>query len=152
MTTAAIMVVTKYDLRLTFSQHFLCGGIAGMTAKTLTAPLDVIKIRTQVGSYETRGTLPDSVRHIYKHGGLKTFWKGNFVSCCRLLPFSVVHLAAFYRMKRLLADPCGRLSPFTALLAGGGAGLVATLVLYPSDTIKTRLIVQPVHPEMMSYR
>lgn len=43
----------KEDRRLTFWQNFVCGGLAGVGSRSLTSPLDVVKILFQVGTKET---------------------------------------------------------------------------------------------------
>ena len=132
----------KRDTRLTFAQQFYCGAFAGIIAKSFTAPLDVIKIRTQVGTPDTQNGIRKSFYQIWRHGNIRAFWIGNFVGCIRIVPYSVIQLFVFQRLRLALSDSTGRLSPTTALIAGSGAGLCATLIMYPTDVIKTRLIVQ----------
>ena len=130
------------DGRLTLSQSFMCSAIAGFTSKTITAPFDVVKIRSQVGCAETKNGLLNSIITIYYKEGMHAFWKGNLIGCLRLCPYSAIQLIAFQNLRIPLCDSCGRLSPVSALVAGAGAGLIATTVMYPTDLVKTRLIVQ----------
>ena len=141
----------KRDARLTLTQSFLCSTIAGYTSKTLTAPLDVIKIRAQVGTPDTRQGHIQAVRNLYYREGVRAFWKGNAMACLRLCPYSIIQLITFQRLRTLLSDSCGRLSPTSALIAGSSAGLFATMIMYPTDTIKTRLIVQHCNPKWSHY-
>ena len=144
----ANMVKTKGDNRITFNQNVVCGTIAAFSGKTLTAPLDVIKIRAQIGAVAPKlsksrgGWLLPTIKYIFLHEGPRAFWKGNFIGCLRVLPYSTVQLAAFQRLKLQLSDDCGRLTPWTAMVAGAGGGVIATAVMYPSDTVKSRLIAQ----------
>lgn len=52
-------------------------------------------------------------------------------------------LLCFYcRLVILFTDELGHISHWRAIIAGSLAGMVATVVTYPTDLIKTRLIVQ----------
>ena len=92
------MVKPAEDERLTILQSLLCGGIAGVLSRTLTSPLEVVKVLAQVGTPETRLGFVRSFGRIYQSEGLKAFWKGNGISCLRLVPYSAVQLAAFHKM------------------------------------------------------
>lgn len=86
--------VTKDD-RLTSSQSFLCVGFAGIFSKTVTSPLEVVKILSQVGTFHCKYGFMRSFQLIYQHEGLRAFWKGNCVSCFRLFPYSAIHLGTY---------------------------------------------------------
>eukprot|EP01029_Cantina_marsupialis_P029208 TRINITY_DN779947_c0_g1_i1.p1 TRINITY_DN779947_c0_g1~~TRINITY_DN779947_c0_g1_i1.p1 ORF type:complete len:333 (-),score=70.07 TRINITY_DN779947_c0_g1_i1:141-1139(-) len=132
----------KSDDRMTFSQNFICGGIAGVTSRSLTSPLDVVKIIAQVGSADADGFI-GTFRNIFRNEGVKAFWKGNGIACVRLFPYSAIQFAAFNKFKVLMADPeTGKLSASKALMAGATAGIIATTAVYPTDMVKTRLTVQ----------
>ena len=92
------MIKPAEDERLTFLQSFFCGGIAGLLSRTLTSPLEVVKVLAQVGTPESRVGFLRSFNRIYRNEGLKAFWKGNGVSCLRLVPYSAIQLAAFHNL------------------------------------------------------
>lgn len=130
------------DQRLTFQQNFLCGGFAGVTSRTITSPLDVVKILQQVGTKETKAGFLQSFSNIYKEEGLKAFWKGNGIACVRLFPYSAIQFSAFNYLKNIMADDSGRLTPIGGFICGSGGGVLATCAVYPTDFVKTRLTVQ----------
>ncbi|CCW60704.1 unnamed protein product [Phytomonas sp. EM1] len=81
---------------------FIAGGVAGAASRTLTAPLDRIKLILQEGHLvEASGK---SARHGCKHpslfyiarmikadGGWRAFWRGNLVNCLKAGPeFAIV--------------------------------------------------------------
>lgn len=133
---------SKTDDRMTFSQSFVAGGIAGVASRTITSPLDVIKILAQVGTKETSGGFIQSFGNIYKKEGLKGFWKGNGIACIRLFPYNAVQFATFTKLKVMMSDPVtGKLSAMNALVAGSLGGIAATVATYPTDMVKTRLTV-----------
>ncbi|XP_070553259.1 solute carrier family 25 member 43-like [Ptychodera flava] len=134
------------DHRLTFFQNFACGGIAGIASRSLTSPLDVVKILAQVGTKDTKRGFLRTFPNLYRNEGIRAFWKGNLMGCIRLFPFSAVQFAAFNYFRERLQDNYGRLSTPDALIAGTLGGAVAIVVTYPTDMVKTRLIVQRIHP------
>jgi solute carrier family 25 protein 43 len=131
---------SKKDDRMTFAQTFVSGGISGVASRTITSPLDVVKILFQVGTKETKAGFMQSFSNIYKRDGLKGFWKGNGIACVRLFPYNAVQFAAFNKMKVWFTDPnTGKMSVMNSLLAGSLAGIAATVTTYPTDMVKTRL-------------
>lgn len=132
----------KKDARLTFGQNFVCGGFAGVTSRTITSPLDVVKILAQVGTKDSEGGFLASFGNIYRNEGLKAFWKGNGIACVRLFPYSAIQFAAFNKLKESFSDENGNLTASKALLAGSMGGVTATVAVYPTDMVKTRLTVQ----------
>jgi hypothetical protein len=161
-----ILTSKKEDAGLTAAQSLICGGIAGATSRTVTSPLDVVKILFQVqsapiGKLSTdahataasaasaahggrtvyTGFLP-AFATIYKEEGLRGFWKGNGVACLRLFPYSAVKFFVFDELKPLFLNKMGRLDPNMSVVCGATAGIIATLAVYPLDLVKTRLTVQ----------
>ncbi|XP_071951487.1 solute carrier family 25 member 43-like [Antedon mediterranea] len=130
------------DDRLTDFQNFSCGAVAGIVSRTVVSPLDVIKILTQVGTTDTRNGFLNSFMNVYKSQGLRAFWKGNLIGCLRLSPFSAIQFSSYYKFKHLFADQHGRLAPYSSMAAGTLGGVVASILTYPTDMVKTRLIVQ----------
>lgn len=57
-------------------------------------------------------------------------------------PLTVPLFCAYSRLVILFTDELGHISHWRAIIAGSLAGMVATIVTYPTDVIKTRLIVQ----------
>ena len=91
------MASVKKDNRLTGSQSFMCGGFAGVFSKAVTSPLEVVKIKSQVGTFHSKSGFWQSFLVIHQNEGLRGFWKGNLTSCLRLFPYTVVHLATYKR-------------------------------------------------------
>lgn len=98
-----------------YLQTFAAGGIAGAVSRTLTAPLDRVKVLIQEGhnlhkmiqpkkadlAEEARSyrrlprcevpSIRDVMRHIHAEDGVKGFWRGNGVNCLKAGPeFAVV--------------------------------------------------------------
>ncbi|KAL7885891.1 hypothetical protein AOLI_G00061860 [Acnodon oligacanthus] len=136
------MATVKKDDRLTNSQSLMCAGFAGVFSKTVTSPLEVVKILSQVGTFHCRRGFMHAFLVLYQNEGLRAFWKGNSVSCLRLFPYSAIHLATYKKIVHFHMDDLGRISQWRAILAGGLAGIAAALITYPLEVVETRLIAQ----------
>lgn len=123
-----------------------------MSARTLTSPLDVVKILAQVGTRDSRQGLLSTFQNVYANEGLRAFWKGNWAACVRLFPYSAVQFGTYTQCKLSLTDDRGRITPINALFAGSIGGVAATVATYPFDMIKTRLTTQHVAPSKRVYK
>jgi len=140
------------DERMTFTQNFVSGGVAGVASRTITSPLDVVKILAQVGTKDSQQGFLKTFSNVYNNEGLKAFWKGNGIACVRLFPYNAVQFASFNYLKVVMADPnTGRLSPMNAMISGSLGGISATIVTYPTDMMKTRLTVAHADPTKAKY-
>lgn len=89
------MATVKKDDRLTRTQSSMCVAFAGLFSKTATSPLEVVKIKSQVGTFHSKGGFSHSFLVIYQNEGLRGFWKGNLACCLRLFPYTAVHLTTY---------------------------------------------------------
>ncbi|RNE99540.1 ADP/ATP mitochondrial carrier protein [Trypanosoma rangeli] len=87
--------------RYTTLATFFAGGVAGACSRSLTAPLDRIKIIVQEGHLVTgpyqriysfkSARLKDVFNLIRADGGWRAFWRGNGVNCLKAGPeFAIV--------------------------------------------------------------
>ncbi|WCJ28067.1 Mitochondrial substrate carrier family protein [Euphorbia peplus] len=126
---------------------FVAGAIAGAAAKTVTAPLDRIKLLMQThgvrtGQQKAIGFV-EAIAVIGKEEGIKGYWKGNLPQVIRIIPYSAVQLLAYETYKNLLTGKDGKLSVLGRLAAGACAGMTSTFVTYPLDVLRLRLAVEP---------
>lgn len=128
------------------SRMFLAGGAAGAVARTCTAPLDRIKLLFQVQAVPSAGTsanaytgVGQAASKIFREEGFKAFWKGNGTNIIRIFPYSAGQLMTNDMYKRLLANNDGQLTVPRRLMAGACAGMTATALTHPLDTIRLRL-------------
>ncbi|XP_021105784.1 solute carrier family 25 member 43 isoform X2 [Heterocephalus glaber] len=139
----ASMATWRRDSRLTGSQRLLCSGLAGVLSLSLTAPLELATVLAQVGVARGHPRGPGAAAcRVWRAEGPRALWKGNAVACVRLFPCSAVQLAAYRKFVVLLTDDLGHISQWRSIVAGSLAGMVSAIVTYPTDLIKTRLIVQ----------
>jgi len=130
---------------------FAAGAIAGAIGKTVTAPLDRVKVLLQVkggysGSLVTQaannGGFFPAMKAIFKEEGLRSFWKGNVPQVLRVLPYSALNLYGYEKFKEALNCHEGdKWQVPKRLAAGAAAGMLATVVTYPLDTVRLRMAV-----------
>ncbi|CAL4950574.1 unnamed protein product [Urochloa decumbens] len=134
---------------------FAAGAAAGAAAKTVTAPLDRVKILMQTHSVRVAGETTkkgigflEAIADIGKEEGLKGYWKGNLPQVIRIIPYSAVQLFSYEVYKKIFRRKDGELTVFGRLAAGACAGMTSTLVTYPLDVLRLRLAVQSGHSTM----
>lgn len=129
---------------------FAAGAVAGAVAKSITAPLDRVKLLMQThglraGQESAKKAIGfiEAVTLIGKEEGLKGYWKGNLPQVIRIIPYSAVQLFAYETYKKLFKGKDGELSVIGRLAAGACAGMTSTFVTYPLDVLRLRLAVEP---------
>ncbi|KAK6245057.1 hypothetical protein QUC31_011466 [Theobroma cacao] len=129
---------------------FAAGAIAGAAAKTVTAPLDRIKLLMQThgvraGQESAKKAIGfiEAIVLIGKDEGIKGYWKGNLPQVIRVVPYSAVQLFAYETYKKLFKGKDGELSVIGRLAAGACAGMTSTFITYPLDVLRLRLAVEP---------
>ncbi|KAL7558500.1 hypothetical protein ACA910_008099 [Epithemia clementina (nom. ined.)] len=86
-------------------RSLLAGGIAGMAAKSVVAPMDRIKILYQVSSAEFHfRSIPQVIRNIVQTEGVAALWKGNTATMIRVFPYSGIQFMVFDRCKRFFLN------------------------------------------------
>nr|XP_043637079.1 thylakoid ADP,ATP carrier protein, chloroplastic-like [Erigeron canadensis] len=134
---------------------FVAGAFSGAAAKSVTAPLDRIKLIMQthglrVGKENATKAIGfiQAFVNIGKQEGIKGYWKGNFAQVVRVLPYSAVQLFAYDTYKKLFRGTDAELSLIGRLAAGACAGMTSTFVTYPLDVLRLRLAVDPGYQTM----
>lgn len=114
---------------------FVCGALSGMTARSVVAPMDRVKIRMQTGSLTGHQnlTLKSSFLNIVKTDGIRGLWKGNSVNCLRVAPHSAIQFGVYNHLK---SDST---SIQSKLFNGSIAGICAASVTQPLDVIRVQL-------------
>ncbi|KAL1078987.1 hypothetical protein V6Z11_D10G191400 [Gossypium hirsutum] len=149
------------------------GAISGGISRTVTSPLDVIKIRFQVQLEPTsswallRGDLSGSSKYtgmsqatkdILREEGLPGFWRGNVPALLMVMPYTAIQFAVLHKLKTFASGSSKTvdhlsISPYLSYISGGLAGCAATVGSYPFDLLRTILASQgepKVYPTMRS--
>ncbi|XP_061345933.1 probable mitochondrial adenine nucleotide transporter BTL3 [Gastrolobium bilobum] len=122
------------------TKHLWAGAIAAMVSRTCVAPLERLKLE-----YIVRGekkNIFELIRTIATSQGLRGFWKGNLVNILRTAPFKAVNFCAYdtYRKQLLIFSGNEETTNFERFIAGAAAGITATVICLPLDTIRTKLV------------
>merc|ERR1719378_943934 len=135
-----------------FIVDFLAGGISGAVAKTLTAPIERVKLLIQTqdanpkiisGEVARYTGIGDCFIRVYKEQGFKAFWRGNLTNCIRYFPTQAFNFAFKDSIKKIFpkADPKTEFGKFFLInmASGGLAGAGSLMIVYPLDYARTRL-------------
>ena len=123
-------------------RRFVAGGISGAVVKTVTAPLEAIKLKLQYAEDDDEGAL-DCARRIFEREGWRGFYRGNLANVLRYFPTQAFNFA----FKDTIKGFFPKYSPktdfgksFAVNVASGGlAGAGSLTIVYPLDYARTRL-------------
>ena len=128
------------------SRQAAAGGLAGVIARTASAPLDRVKLLFQVQAMEGAGVsataytgIGQAFVKIYREEGILAFWRGNGVNVIRVAPYAAAQLSSNDFYKKMLTPESGALGLKERLTAGALAGMTGTALTHPLDTIRLRL-------------
>eukprot|EP01125_Pyxidicula_operculata_P008055 TRINITY_DN2726_c0_g1_i1.p1 TRINITY_DN2726_c0_g1~~TRINITY_DN2726_c0_g1_i1.p1 ORF type:complete len:309 (+),score=66.09 TRINITY_DN2726_c0_g1_i1:23-949(+) len=135
-----------------FAIDFLLGGLAGAIDKTITAPLERVKliIQTQDANPRIRsGEVPrytgivNCFVRVYKEQGFLSFWRGNFTNIVRYFPTQAFNFAFKDGLKKIFPQYNHQTEFFkfflVQLASGAIAGAGSLSIVYPLDYARTRL-------------
>tara|TARA_B100001094_G_C18175480_1_gene797638 strand:- start:1437 stop:2234 length:798 start_codon:yes stop_codon:yes gene_type:complete len=113
----------------------LIGGIAGTISRTLTAPLELYKIQQQ------NTFLKNNISSVIKNEGFRHLWKGNMTNIIRIFPQMSLNYALYkYSQKQFSKTSLSQ--DMINLISGALSGSISITVIYPLETIRTRLSLQ----------
>ncbi|XP_022085201.1 calcium-binding mitochondrial carrier protein SCaMC-2-like isoform X2 [Acanthaster planci] len=121
----------------------LAGGAAGAVSRTVTAPLDRLKVIFQViGSKKQNLSITSGFQHMYREGGLMSMWRGNGINVLKIAPETALKFFAYEHLKKLLGIEGRELRMHHRFMAGSMAGVFSQTVIYPMEVLKTRLAIR----------
>jgi solute carrier family 25 (adenine nucleotide translocator) protein 4/5/6/31 len=131
---------------------FLAGGISGAVSKTITAPIERVKLIIQTQDANPKivsGEVPrytgigNCFVRVRSEQGIGAFWRGNATNCIRYFPTQAFNLAFKDTIKATFPkySPKTEFWPFFGvnLASGGLAGAGSLCFVYPLDYARTRL-------------
>merc|ERR1719390_201238 len=135
-----------------FIVDFAAGGVSGAISKTITAPIERVKLVIQTQDANPRiksGEVPrytgigNCFSRILKEQGMAAFWRGNGVNIIRYFPTQAFNLAFKDTIKAMFPKYNNRTDFWkffgTQLASGGAAGAASLTIVYPLDYARTRL-------------
>merc|ERR1712151_462141 len=132
--------------------NLAAGGISGAVAKTITAPLEKVKLAIQTQDSNPRiisgemkrytGLMNCFTRHITEIGA-SSLWRGNVANCIRYVPTAACNLMFKDTFKRMFPvyDKNTDFGMFalTMIASGSFAGGVTNTLVYPLIYVRTAL-------------
>lgn len=122
------------------TKHLWAGAVAAMVSRTFLAPLERLKLEYIVRGEKKK--LYDLIKSIATTQGWRGFWKGNLLNILRTAPFKAINFCAYdtYRKQLLKLSGNEETTNSERFLAGAAAGITATILCLPLDTIRTKLV------------
>jgi len=137
----------KRDKTETLALQLVAGGISGAVTKTLTAPLERVKLLLQLQGMTSAPKKYHGILHTLRatleEEGLRGWFKGNGANVLRVVPVYALKFAfndTFKNVFRVAGQP---LTNAELMASGTLAGLFQQVVTYPLETIRTRLTLGP---------
>merc|ERR1712216_884089 len=146
------LIMPKGGSMTDFLIDFAAGGISGAISKTITAPIERVKlvIQTQDANPKIRsGEVPrytgigNCFTRIHSEQGMGAFWRGNGTNIIRYFPTQAFNLAFKDTIKSMFPKYNNKTDFWkffgTQLASGGMAGAASLTIVYPLDYARTRL-------------
>ena len=124
------------------------GAIAGIISRSCCAPLEMVSTVMMCRGDECV-SMWDELNKSWKKEGLAGLFRGNLANCMKVAPSRGTQFLVYEFAKRQLAllgwglAASGSLNAGARLCAGGLAGMVAAVIVYPLEVIKTLRTVYP---------
>ena len=145
---------TDASAPFTVTQVSAAGFFSAIPMTLITAPFERVKVLLQIQGQKqlAPGEKPkyagglDTVRQLYKEGGIRSVFRGSAMTLARDGPGSAAYFATYEYTKRKLTpmdpvtgSPSGELSLPAVMGAGAAAGVAMWIPVFPVDTVKSRL-------------
>lgn len=119
-----------------------------MTAKTVVAPLERVKIMYQVTNEKfSLNKFLKVLSDIVRKDGAMALWRGHSASLLRVIPYAGIQFMTYDYAKRIFMNKhdSGNSSVQIKeyMLCGGAAGATGTAATYPLDLARSRIAVTP---------
>ena len=123
-------------------QMIFAGGIAAVTSRTLTAPIEKVKILAQTSP--RYGGFQSICVKVIRNEGFSGLFAGNLVNCLRVFPTSAIACIIYSKMMKStpLDLSLHQNQLMWRFMSGTTAWLVSTTLMYPMDVVRTRITIQ----------
>lgn len=125
------------------AQLSTAGFISAIPTTLVAAPMERTKIVLQTQDANASKSMISAVRRILATGGIRSLFKGSVATLARDGPGSAIYFATYEvakkELSKLSSAKSDELSLGAVSTAGGLAGVSMWLVVFPIDTIKTRI-------------
>ena len=141
---------------LPLSALLICGAASGAFTSLLLTPVELIKCKMQVpasslGRQKAQGSW-SLIVSIFRQNGLFGFWRGQIGTLIRETGGSAAWFGSYEAVSTLFRKwspsetrpGSSQLPVYQQMLAGAAAGVSYNFVLYPADTVKSRMQTEDV--------
>ncbi|ESN92494.1 hypothetical protein HELRODRAFT_103700 [Helobdella robusta] len=128
--------------QITVKDRFLAGSSAGAFSQTTIYPMEVIKTRLAIGKSGQYNGMLDCARKIYKHEGLKAFYRGFIPNLVGIIPYAGIDLATYETLKTFyMARNPDKSAPGVLVLLGCGtmSSSLGQIFTYPLSLVRTKM-------------
>ncbi|PWZ21357.1 Cyclin-B1-3 [Zea mays] len=126
----------RMGLRVTGKETFHSEFFISLSHKSVTYPLDVLRLRLAVQSGHS--TLSQVALNMLREEGLASFYGGLGPSLVAIAPYIVVNFCVFDLMKKSVPEKYKN-RPETSLASALLSATFATLMCYPLDTVRRQM-------------
>lgn len=137
-----------------FQSKLLCGALTGITANTITYPLDLVKtiLSVQLNPRHYKKGVMGHLKIIYRKDGPLGFYKGWTTTMVGIAPYIAIKMATFDVLKTKFC-PDKDVPHFDLINLGCGAiaGMVSMTATYPLDLVKRRIQLVGINRHARSY-
>jgi len=148
-----MMIPAKKEFSaVAFAKDLAAGGVSGAVAKTMTAPIERVKLLIQTQDANPKiisGEIPrytgivNCFTRVSAEQGFLSFWRGNVANVMRYFPTQAFNFAFKDTIKNMFPNYSSKTDFwkfFAVQMASGGfAGAASLLIVYPLDFARTRL-------------
>jgi len=128
-------------------QFMLAGGMGMAVSRTVVAPIEKIKILSEISTRGKVKMLPQ-LKSIFVNNGIRGLFAGNLTNCLRVVPNGAIVGLVYTNMIKYtpVDDIKNPHQPAWRFLSGTVAGLASNISTYPLDVVRTRLTIQDSNP------
>lgn len=124
---------------------FVAGSLSGFTASVLTYPLDLVRTRLSghIGDKVKYSGIYDTFAVTTREEGVRALFRGIGPTLFGSIPYEGIKFGSYDLLKTLLPEDIDPKADYIGkMVCGGGAGMIATILTYPNDTVRRRLQMQ----------
>ena len=128
---------------MSMGRQLAAGAMSGATTLTLTYPLDLLRTRIATDMSSRKVGYIHKMVDALKESGPLGLYRGYLISVMEIAPYLSISMGGYHWLKDTYATPgaVGDQMPFQRLFFGWLSGSIASLVCYPLDTVKRRMMV-----------
>lgn len=131
------------------TKPFVTGSLAGCIATSFIQPIDMVKVRIQLGAAEGGSTSPVHIaKTMIKEEGFMSLYKGLSASWTRQVLYTGARLGLYDKFTEMAKDPAGGAMPlWKTSLCAVSAGAIAAAIGNPADLALIRMQSDSMLPE-----